>query len=157
MGRSIEWRSGSWAFDQPCLNCGKTRREHDPRHERHQYRTPAVAPEEIDHDSGFWDFTNDTTGGTAQRALNRHWEREANGAYSAPLPPPCERKRIRERAGLTQEELAKELFVERTTVSRWEQPAGYTHGRRLNGREPVGDRRRDYSNMLRDLVDASSD
>lgn len=165
------WRSESWAFDQPCRACGKTRHEHDPHEVRHVYQTPAVPAQDIelkpdpwDYDQpGFWEFVKDTTAGPSHRALTRHAEKEANGKYDASLPSPKERKRIRETAGMTQEDLADELAdrlddrlnVERTLVSRWETPAGYVNGRRLNGREPSGRIREEYSKLLRLLEQLS--
>ena len=131
------------------------------------YRTPAVPAQDIDLKPepwgfvrpNFWDFVKDTTAGSAHRALTRHWEKGANGGYDASLPSPKERKRIREAAGITQQDLADALAdqlddrlnVERTLISRWETPAGYVNGRRLNGREPVGELREQYSDLLRDL------
>jgi DNA-binding XRE family transcriptional regulator len=36
------------------------------------------------------------------------------------LPPPSKRRRIRERAGVSQEELAQVLGVSKVAISRWE-------------------------------------
>ena len=113
----------------------------------------------MDISYGHWDFAKDTTAGTVQRSLTRHGEREAKGMYDAPLPSPRERKRLRKAAGLTQVDLADELAdqlgdrlnVERTLISRWETPAGFVNGKRLNGREPVGELRQKYSDLLRAL------
>ena len=68
-----------------------------------------------------------------------------------PLPPPEERRHIREAAGLTQQKLADVLFVSRYTIGRWERPAGYDGWDRLPGREPFGELRKDYAKVLRNL------
>lgn len=93
-----------------------------------------------------------TAGNTAERAVHRHGEREGNRAYEAPLPDPESRRLIREQAGLTQHDVADQLYVSRWTVARWEKPAGYRNGMRLAGREPVGELRKTYSNLLRELA-----
>ena len=85
-----------------------------------------------------------------ERAIHRHGERE--NKYTAPLPSPDDRKRIREEAGLTQQDVADELFVSRWTVARWEDPAGYWNGQRSPGREPVGGLRTAYSGLLKELA-----
>ena len=59
------------------------------------------------------------------------------------LPPPLARG-VRERAGLTQAELAAALDVTQETVSRWE----------LGQRVPRGVKADAYSAILRDLVEA---
>lgn len=162
--RRAEWKSESWAFNQPCRECGLSRHEHDPHSIRHVYSTPGVDPEDVDlqpepwhyDNPAFWAFVRDTTAGPAHRALTRHLEAEANGEYDAPLPSPQERKRIRKALGMTQVDLADELAnqlddrlnVERTLISRWETPAGYVNGKRLNGREPAGELRQKYSDLL---------
>jgi hypothetical protein len=140
-------------YNDPCEVCGVRRLDHEPSQIRHRYQTPALPPEAF-YDCEFWDNLNDTTGGTVERSIMRHGEREGNGGYSAPLPSPEDRKRIRERAGLTQEDLADELLVSRWTVTRWEKPAGYRSGTRLGGREPVGQLRAAYSALLRELATA---
>ena len=119
----MEWRSESWMFHDPCEVCGVRRLDHEPSQIRHRYQSPALPPEAFD-ESEFLDILNDSTGGTVERSIMRHGEREANSRYFAPLPSPEDRKRIRERAGLTQQDLADELFVSRWTVARWEKPSG---------------------------------
>lgn len=140
----MEWRSQSWMFNDPCEVCAVKRLDHHPSQIRHRYRSPAST-----YDCEFWDIVNDTTGSTVERAVHRHGEREGNRAHEAPLPDPESRRLIRERAGLTQQDLADELLVSRWTVARWEKPAGYTNGVRLSGREPVGELRKAYSDLLR--------
>lgn len=146
----MEWRSQSWMFNDSCEVCGVKRLDHDPSQIRHRYRSPALPPAST-YGCEFWDVVNNTTGGTVERAVYRHGEREGNKAYEAPLPDPESRRLIRERAGLTQQDVADELFVSRWTVTRWEKPAGYRNGLRLAGREPVGPLRMAYSALLRNL------
>lgn len=86
-----------------------------------------------------------------RRMLDIAKRRLEEGKYSAPLPTPDERRSMREAAGLTQQELADELFASRWTVARWERPAGYVKGKRLPGREPVGELRQSYSELPRTL------
>lgn len=73
-----------------------------------------------------------------------------------PCLPPVERRRIREAAGWTQRQVADELFVSRHTVGRFERKAGWVDGRRLPGREPSGEVRVAYSELLRHLVSVGS-
>lgn len=54
------------------------------------------------------------------------------------LPEPEERVRLRQRFGVTQEEVARALKVTRKTVSSWEQGIS----------EPTGERRTRYANLL---------
>ena len=145
----MEWRSESWMFNDPCEVCGARRLDHEPSHIRHRYQSP-VLPSEAFHEWEFWDGPKDTTGGTVERAIFRNSERAAK--YTAPLPSPDNRRLIRERAGLTQEDLGDELLVSRWTVTRWEKPAGYWNGKRMAGREPMGELRKSYSDLLRDLA-----
>ena len=144
----MEWRSESWMFNDPCEVCGIRLLDHEHSQIRHRYRSPALSTDAF-YDCEFWDILNDTTAGTVERAIHRHGERGGNRSYNAPLPSPEDRKRIRERAGLTQQDLADELFVSRWTVARWEKPAGYRNGARMAGREPVGELRKAYSDFLR--------
>lgn len=58
----------------------------------------------------------------------------------APLPPPAERKRLREAAGLTQDQIAKALQARRESVGNWEAgrseprpPKGAAYARLLEG------------------------
>jgi hypothetical protein len=136
-------------FNDPCDVCGVVRLDHRPTEIRHRYRSPVLPPEAFYH-CEFWDILNDATAGTVERAIQRHAEGAAK--YNSSLPSPDDRKRIRVRAGLTQQALADELLVSRWTVTRWEKPAGYRRGVRLPGREPVGALRAAYSNLLRDLT-----
>ncbi|MEV6116220.1 helix-turn-helix domain-containing protein [Streptomyces sp. NPDC052109] len=63
-------------------------------------------------------------------------------ASRSPLPPPAERKRLRQAHGLTLDEVASALAVRRATVSGWE--AGKT--------EPRPPEREAYARMLRQLA-----
>jgi hypothetical protein len=135
-------------FNDPCDICGVLRLDHEPSQIRHRYQSPAIPPEAF-YECEFWDILNDTTGGTVERSIFGNAERAAK--YTAPLPSPDDRRRIRERAGLTQQDLADQLFVSRWTVTRWEKPAGYRNEVRLAGREPVGELRKNYSELLRAL------
>jgi DNA-binding XRE family transcriptional regulator len=74
------------------------------------------------------------------------------GLLDPPLPPPAERRRIREAAGWTQEDLGDELGVSRHLVYRWEKPNGYIDEHRLPGREPLGETRRRYATLLESLA-----
>jgi transcriptional regulator with XRE-family HTH domain len=54
------------------------------------------------------------------------------------LPEPSERLRLREAAGITQDELAAQIGVDRNTIRRWE-----------SGTDPrIGDKRRKYAQVL---------
>jgi DNA-binding transcriptional regulator YiaG len=57
------------------------------------------------------------------------------------LPPPAVAKAIRDAAGVTQQELADELNVNRVTVARWE----------LGERVPRGAMRLAYTELLEEL------
>ena len=63
---------------------------------------------------------------------------------SASLPPPPAARRIRVRAGVSQERFAAELDVHEVTVARWESGT----------RTPRGDLRVRYARLLRLLDDA---
>ena len=63
-------------------------------------------------------------------------------ASRSPLPPPAERKRLRQAHGLTLDEVAAALQVRRATVSGWE--AGKT--------EPRPPERDAYARMLEQLA-----
>ena len=151
--QDMEWRSQSWMFNDPCDVCGVKRLDHDPHQVPHSYKSPilskSVQPEQLDD----WEDVPAGSADPVERAVFRHFEREANGEYDAPLPSPVDRKRIRERAGITQQDVADQLHVSRDTVMRWEKPAGYRNGRRLPGREPVGELRKAYSEVLMELVE----
>lgn len=45
---------------------------------------------------------------------------------AAKLPPPAERRAIRERAGVSRQEIADELGVSASSVQWWEDPNGFT-------------------------------
>ncbi|MGD2044413.1 MAG: helix-turn-helix transcriptional regulator [Acidimicrobiia bacterium] len=113
----MEWRSESWMFNDPCEVCGVRRLDHEPSRIRHYYRSPALPPDAF-YECDLWGIVHDSTAGTVERAITRHFDRDAK--YTAPLPSPEHRKHIRERAGLTQEDVADELCVSRWTVKMGE-------------------------------------
>ncbi|MGW4729323.1 telomere-associated protein Tap [Streptomyces shenzhenensis] len=66
-------------------------------------------------------------------------------ASRSPLPPPAERRRLRQAHGLTLDEVASALQVRRATVSGWESVKKPT--------EPRGPEREAYARLLDKLVD----
>jgi hypothetical protein len=84
----------------------------------------------------------------AANAMVRTAERERAGGYSAPLPSPAGRKGIREQADRTQRQIAAELGVSRHTLAKWEEIAGWDGDRELWGREPPGEVRPSYADLL---------
>ncbi len=86
-------------------------------------------------------------------AMVRTAERERAGEYSAPLSSPANRKLIREQAGWTQQQVADQLGVNRHTVAKWEKIPGWDGDRELPSREPPGEIRAAYSNLLIPLFD----
>ncbi|MEB8338674.1 helix-turn-helix domain-containing protein [Streptomyces endophyticus] len=63
---------------------------------------------------------------------------------ATPLPPPKERRRLREAGSLSRDEVAERVGVTRETVRRWE--AGRT--------TPKGQKREAYARLLAELTDA---
>ena len=70
------------------------------------------------------------------------------GLLSPKLPLPADRRRIRESAGYTQQDVGEALMVSAHAVGRWERVAGYLGDRRLPGREPTGEIRGKYARLL---------
>ncbi|PZH18462.1 transcriptional regulator, partial [Streptomyces sp. NTH33] len=66
-------------------------------------------------------------------------------ASRSPLPPPEERKRLRQVHGLTLDEVAAALKVRRATVSGWESSKTRT--------EPRGPEREAYARLLKQLAE----
>lgn len=66
-------------------------------------------------------------------------------ASRAPLPPPVERKRLRQAHGLTAQDVAQVLKVRRATVSAWESVKAPT--------EPRGPEREAYARLLNKLAE----
>lgn len=133
----VEWISSSGLFNEPCNVCGVLRLEHQ------------------DHEAaGHWWYSAlyATHDETEYMTMLKTLEREERGEYDAPLPPPAERRRIREAAGWTQQQVADALHVSRHTVGRFERKAGLIDGHRLPGREPSGDVRVAYSELLTALL-----
>lgn len=85
---------------------------------------------------------NTVQGDDAARA-----EELAGRVRAAQLPPPAERLRIRQAAGVTLEHFAKALRVSQMTVSRWE--CGET--------KPGLDQREAYARLLREIAAATAD
>ena len=130
-----QWRSDCGMFDTPCGLCWVLQLDHDTEVLGHEWLVPdseAITDEEA-------------------QARVRTTVRERNGNYCAPLPPPAERRRIREAAGLTQDQVGDELHISRHTISKFERRAGWVDGRRLPGREPSDAVRVSYSELLRRL------
>jgi DNA-binding transcriptional regulator YiaG len=130
--------------------------DHDPHEIRHPYLSPALSSESQATNATHWENVPAGSTDTVERSVFRQFEGEARGLYDAPLPSPQDRRFIRERAGLTQQEVAVQLHVSRDAVMRWEKPAGYRNGVRLAGREPVGELRKTYSALLRELSKAEA-
>ena len=133
--RMVEWLTSSGLFNDPCGLCRVLRLDHDAEVLGHEWRASA----------------SETISDQETQARINTMMRELDGEYDAPLPPPSERRRIREAAGLTQAKLARKLHVSRHTVGRFERRAGWSKGKRLAGREPSGAVRIAYSELLRRL------
>jgi len=73
------------------------------------------------------------------------------GCRLAPGLPPAALCHIREDAGVTQKQVAGALKVSRHTIAKYEKQAGWADGERLQGREPVGEIRREYAKVLRNM------
>ena len=127
-------------WNDPCGLCRVHRLDHDAEVMGQEWR--ASASEAI-------------TDEEAQARINTLM-RELRGDYDAPLPPPSERRRIRDAVGWTQSEVADELHVSRHTVSKFERRAGWLDDQHRPGREPSGEVRVAYSELLRRL-DTSGD
>jgi hypothetical protein len=135
-----EWLTSSGLFDDPCGLCGTLRLDHADETMGHEWRAPA----------------SETISKAEIQARIRTFERERRGEYSAPLPRAVERRRIRQVARWTQQQVADELHLSRHTIGRFERRAGWLNGRRLQGREPSGCVRADYSELLMWLVERDS-
>jgi ribosomal protein L32E len=133
----VAQKSAKRIQDLPCARCDRSQRDHDLGSD-HEYRLATGALD---------DFTS-----TEVNAWIRLSTRRRKGEYDVPLPPPEERRRIRERAEWTQQDVGDELEVSRHMVGRWEKVAvGYRGSERLPGREPSGKNRADYAKLLNDL------
>jgi hypothetical protein len=120
-----------------CRHCRILRVDHDDDEMGHEWRfpstpSPKMTPQEVN-------------------AAIRMTTRVLRGYYAAPLPPPAERRRIRQAAGWTQEQVASELRISRQYMSSFEKKSGWRQGMRLPGREPTRDLRAEYSELLRRL------
>ena len=134
--RMVEWLTSSGLFNDPCGLCRVLRLDHDAEAMGHEWRASAF----------------ETITDQEAQARIRTFERERRGDYDAPLPPPAERRLIRETVGWTQQQVADRLHVSRHTISKFERRAGWVRGERLGGREPVGKVRDAYSALLKRLV-----
>ena len=117
----------------PCVVCGRTIGDHGGL--THRLQLPDGANERLTDQE--W-----------RRYLSfvRRYEK---GELDPPLPAPRERKRLRKAAGLSQEDIGDLIGVSRHQMIRFERRAGCFTGRRLAGREPVGEARRAYAKVLR--------
>ena len=132
-----EWRTAPWLHDYPCRFCGVLRLDHDDEVMGHEWIFElSVARDE-----------------RLRMTILKTLDREHRGDYDAPLPAPVERRRIREAAGWTQQQIADELHISRHTVGRFEKKAGLVNGRRMSGREPSRDVRVAYSELLVRLLE----
>jgi hypothetical protein len=135
-------RKRELVFDLPCAECQRPLRDHPEGSSPYQDEHPATMT--------VTDFNR--LSASEIRYWIQHSERRRRGDYAVELPPPGERRRIREAAGWTQENLADELEVSRYLIHRFEKPAGYQiGGGRLQGREPGGGVREHYARLLRQL------
>ena len=131
--------------DLPCAICGRVRA--DPTHDSIDW-TP------IGRGTHLFQLTADDCARLTEPQLNhliRLEEKRQRGLLDPPLPPPAERRRIRQAAGWTQNDVADTICVSRHLVFRWEKPVGYDGTRRLPGREPCGKERREYAALLQVL------
>jgi len=133
----IEWYTGSGMFNDPCLRCQVRRQEHDNEALGHVWMGEVFESSRLER---------------LMNAFIRTRAPELRGEYSAPLPGPSDRRRIREASELTQREVAEKIDVSRATIHKSEKRAGWLpSGERLPGREPSGQVREDYSKLLRGL------
>jgi hypothetical protein len=120
----------------PCDLCGRVRTDH---------------VEDMEHAFGLSREDVARLTRTEIRSFVRWSTKVREGEYEPELPSPAERRRIRLAAGFTQEDVGDMLEVSHDLVYRWEKPAGYLGGRRLPGREPTGERRRAYAQLLENM------
>jgi hypothetical protein len=131
-----EWLSSSGLWNVPCGLCRVLRLDHDD--------------ESMGH--GWHASDSETITDQESQARINTLMRELRGEYDAPLPPPTERGRIRRAAGWSQQQAADELHLSRHALAKFERQAGWLNGTRLQGREPSGDVRSSYSDLLKRLV-----
>lgn len=84
---------------------------------------------------------------TAQDGDGARAEELAGRVRAAQLPPPAERARIRQSAGVTLEDFARVLGVSQMTVSRWERAET----------EPRLGQRVAYARLLREVAAATEE
>jgi DNA-binding XRE family transcriptional regulator len=132
----VEWLRSSGMFNYPCRDCRVLRLDHDDDSMGHRW----IWTVEVSDDDQLF------------MTLAKTLDRERRGDYDAPLPPSSERRRIRVAAGWTQQQVADVLHVSRHAVGRFERQAGLVNGERLPGREPSGEVRVAYSQLLKRLL-----
>jgi hypothetical protein len=131
----VDWLTFHAALSGPCHLCRVRRVDHDGDEMGHEWRDPSPPS-------------------TTEQETNtriRMNMREIRGDYAAPLPPPEERRRIREAAEWTQEQVADALRCSRQAVSSYEIPVNWKQDPRHRGREPSKELRAEYSTLLRKL------
>ncbi len=131
------WLRNSGLYNYTCDDCGIVRFDHDEKVMGHPWFSEKIRQ-------------------VPWRHRIQTFDRESAGEYDAPMPPPPQRRRIREDAGLTQQQVADALYVSRHTIGRFERHAGYDGVRRLPGRVPSGQVRDSYSELLQRLVRGES-
>ena len=136
----VEWLSSSGMFNYACRDCRVPRLDHDDDAVGHRW----IWNVEVSDDRYVF------------MTMAKTLDREVRGDYDAPLPPPAERRRIREVAGWTQQQVADELHVSRHTIYRFEKKAGLANGERMLGREPSRELRVAYSALLKYLQTVDS-
>jgi hypothetical protein len=135
-----EWLSSSGLWNVPCGLCRVLRLDHDDDAMGHEWRGSA----------------SETITKPESQARVNTLMRELRGEYDAPLPPPTERRRIRRAAEWSQQQAADELHLSRHALAKFERRAGWVNGTRLQGREPTGQVRADYSELLMRLIKGDS-
>lgn len=127
-----QWLTFPVLFSGPCAMCGVDRADHcdeEMGHEWRDARPPATTKRE-------------------SNARIRLRMRDRRGDYETPLPPPADRRRIREAAGWTQQQVADELRCSPQAVSSYEMPVDWNQDPRHRGREPSKELRAEYSELL---------
>ncbi len=125
-------------LDLPCAVCQGPLRDHPD----------GLSPYADNHDVEMSAEDEDRLSESEVDYWVRYSERLRRGEYSIELPPPEERRMIREAPGWTQEDLADELELTRYVAIQFEKRSGYRiGGERLSGREPGGEVRERRENI----------
>jgi DNA-binding XRE family transcriptional regulator len=127
------WTPGSWLGRSTCRSCVRGWLDHDRNsptfdrsaHSFGDWLDQIGIPDIGEVSLGSAETTSDAAEDAGWWTLMRFqtWERE--GRHNAPLPPPSERKRIREAAGWTQADVGDHLAVNRHAVKMYERRAGH--------------------------------